>query len=81
MKEMVNMLKRNKRILGLLMVFGVVVGLFSGCTDDTYKTDLENGRQKYYSDQPMTKGEYEAVQNFNKWKDSQGSKTYSQWEN
>lgn len=51
----------------------------TGCSDDSYRQTLESGQRKAYSGQPMTKQEYNAVKNFNKWKANQGSKTYDQW--
>ncbi|MCI7727070.1 MAG: hypothetical protein MSH58_08050 [Clostridiales bacterium] len=73
------MKKHIVRIAGSIIAVSLMTGILSGCTDNSYEKDLESGRQKYYSGQPMTKGEYDAVKNFNKWKSSQGSKTYDQW--
>lgn len=66
-------------IAGIIIL--VILTLLSGGSDDSYRQTLESGQKKYYSGQPMTKQEYNAVKGFNKWKSSQGSKTYSEWGN
>ena len=57
------------------------VGSCSSDSDDEYRKTLESGQQKYYSGQEMTREEYNAVKSFNKWKENQGPKTYSDWDN
>ena len=76
------MKKQLSRVLGIILAMLIAVALLGGCTSsskDSYKDTLVSGQKKYYSGQPMTKQEYNAVKNFNKWKSSQGSKTYDQW--
>ena len=67
-------------IIAVIVVLAILA-LFMGDSDDSYKNTLESGQKKYYSGQPMTQQEYNAVKNINKWKSSQGSKTYSEWGN
>ena len=67
-------------ILICVAIIGILV-LAVGGSDDSYGKILESGQRKYYSGQPMTQQEYNAVKGFNKWKDSQGSKTYDNWGN
>ena len=65
-------------IAGIIIL--VILVLLAGDSDDSYRQTLESGQKKYYSGQSMTQQEYNAVKGFNKWKSTQGSKTYSEWD-
>lgn len=68
----------------IILICVVIIGILAfafGSSDNSYRETLESGQHKYYSGQPMTQQEYNAVKGFNDWKDSQGSKTYDNWGN
>ena len=68
----------------IILICAAIIGILAlavGGSDDSYRETLESGQRKYYSGQPMTQQEYNAVKGFNDWKDSQGSKTYDNWGN
>lgn len=59
-----------------------ITGVFTGCSDNSdYEDTLNSGMEKYYSGEEMTREEYKAVKGFNDWKDKQGEKSYSDWDN
>lgn len=75
---------RKKFIKGiaLTLICTGLIGTFTGCSDnDDYRDTLESGLNKYYSGEKMSKSEYNAVKNFNNWKDKQSDKTYGDWDN
>lgn len=76
-------------IVGIVFIIIAIIGFlsfigsFSGGSgsNDTYRQNLESGYEKYQRGEKMTREEYNAVKNFNEWKDKQGEKTYSDWDN
>ena len=75
---------KKKMTKGIILVLTCVgmMGLFTGCSgDDDYKDTLNSGLNKYYNGEEMNKSEYSAVKSYNKWKDKQSNKTYSDWDN
>ena len=73
--------KKSSNSFGKILIVLFILALLGSCSnyEDDYRDVLESGQQKYYSGQSMTKEEYNAVKNFNKWKANQGSKTYDDW--
>lgn len=57
-----------------------LAGCGGGTRETQYDRDFKNGIEKYNSGQPMTEGEYRAVQNFKDWQSKQGEKTYDEWD-
>ena len=68
-------------IIGVIIAIIVLFAIIGSCgkSNDSYKETLNNGLEKYYNGDPMTKEEHDAVQNFNEWKNNQGEKTYDKW--
>lgn len=68
-------------IIGVIIAIIVLLAIIGSCgkSNDSYKETLNNGLEKYYNGDPMTKEEHDAVQNFNEWKNNQGEKTYDKW--
>lgn len=76
-------------IFGLLIPIILVVWLFVSCSSsfsesrrkdqEQYRNTLESGQQKYYNGESMTQEEYNAVKDFNNWKDKQGEHAYDDW--
>lgn len=69
----------------ILVIVGILVilGLFGSCSrggSSKYEDDLNSGMEKYYNGEKMNEDEYNAVKNFNDWKDKQGEKTYNDWD-
>lgn len=73
---------RRKGIKGLILVLVCIglMGTFTGCSgDDDYRDTLNSVIEKYNNGEKMNEKEYNAVKNYNKWKDKQGEKSYSDW--
>lgn len=72
-------------VIVLIAFFSLLALIGSGSggssSNDTYRQNLESGYEKYQKGEKMTREEYNAVKNFNDWKDKQGEKTYSDWNN
>ena len=71
-------------IIGFLLVIALIalLGSCSGSSsksEDTYRKNLESGYQKYILNEPMSKEEHDAVENFNNWKSDQQDKRYDEW--
>ena len=64
-----------------LIVIGIIVILvmFGACSDDDYSETLSDGLDKFYRDEPMTKQEHDAVENYYEWLDDQRMKKYDDW--
>jgi hypothetical protein len=75
---------RKKFIKGIVIILSCVgiMGLFTGCSssNDDYKDTLNSGLNKYNNGEKMNKNEYNAVKSYNKWKDKQTDKKYSDWD-
>jgi len=68
-------------IIGIIIVIIVLLVSIGSCekSNDDDKETLKSGLEKYYSGDPMTKEEHDAVKYYNDWKNKQGEKTYDQW--
>lgn len=69
----------------ILVIIGIVIilSLLGSCSSggsSKYENDLNNGLNKYYNGEKMNEDEYNAVKNFNDWKEKQGEKTYDDWD-
>lgn len=68
-------------IIGVIIAVVVLLAIIGSCgkSNNSYEDTLKSGMEKYYSGDPMTKEEHDAVQNYNEWKNNQGEKRYDQW--
>lgn len=67
--------------IGIAVVLLIAaLGSCGGKKETQYDRDFKSGMEKYNSGQEMTEGEYKAVKNYENWKDSQGTKTYEEWD-
>ena len=67
-------------IIGVLVILALL-GSCSGGGSSKYEDDLNSGIEKYNNGEKMNEDEYNAVKNYNDWKDKQGEKTYDDWNN
>ena len=69
-------------VIGVIVI--VVLGLYllGSCSnsESSYDRNFKSGIEKYNTGGEMSKEEYNAVKNFNEWKDNNSSKSYSEWE-
>ena len=77
-------MKNNNMGTGIIIAIIIIIlfALLGSCSSNNdYSNTLTEGRKKYYSGEKMTEQEYKAVKRYNNWKDKQGSKSYSDWNN
>ena len=68
----------------IVVVVIVLLSALGSCggssSDDSYKETLNNGLEKYYNGDEMTKEEYDAVKSYNKWKYKNSDHDYDSWD-
>ena len=61
----------------LIMIMLVACGRSSS---DSYRETLESGQRKAINGEKMSQQEYNAVKDFNEWKEKNSEKTYEDWD-
>lgn len=67
----------------IIIVIVAMLGIIGSCfsSNDDYKKTLNDGLNKYYSGDEMTKQEHDAVKSYHKWmNDQKKNKKYSDWD-
>lgn len=65
----------------IILILLSLIGSCSSGGSSKYDDDLKSGIEKYYNGEKMNEDEYDAVKDYNDWKDKQGEKTYDDWDN
>ncbi|HIW21036.1 MAG TPA: hypothetical protein H9887_03320 [Candidatus Dorea intestinavium] len=74
------------RNIGLVLVIMIAfIWLLGSCSNSDsssskYDQDLESGYEKYQSGEDMSEDEYNAVKNFNNWREKNTDKSYDEWD-
>ena len=68
-------------VVAVFILLLVALGSCGGSSsDDSYKETLNNGLEKYYNGDEMTKEEYDAVKSYNNWKYKNSDHDYDSWD-
>lgn len=63
-----------------LLVLCMLSQCSQGSGNSSYENNLRSGYSKYQNGESMSKDEYNAVKDFNNWREKQREKKYSDWD-